>query len=570
LTLQAGAWGDPIRCSLRTVRLEDDPQYEALSYAWGDPAICRPIIVDGRECQATVNLVSALRRLRFLDQARRLWIDALCINQADNAEKSHQVRLMDKIYLQASRGLLWLGEFEHELQSSANLPPNPPPIPSSTIMESAAQAAFSTIKMLAGGKHLLPCLEAPTTAGQEFDSYEAVRLLLDLPWWNRIWTVQEAVLPGQTAFVCGSLLLPFGAFSSANSNINKHFLEQCCAGISMEQDRILRLFCSHIGSIDWFRRNRLGSQPAEVLASFRHRSASDPRDKVFALLSLASAAHDQGQREHIIRPDYSMGWREVYQQTTMRLIDTTRSLRPLVNVREDDRDSSLPSWVPDWRATTHVEFLDEEAAWGNLYEHFNASGDAAFKLDNSRASERELVLRGTQIDTIVASGRITSVKQWGLFTLDAAEWWALLMETTDCQVPYPYGGTYAQAFSSSMTGGMVNCEGTRFRRLQSTDRYANGSVWWTGPFEKEFQPILHCNKRFFVTEKGLVGLGSPDLAVGDKICVCRGGKVPFILRQLDTERRENCFAYVGHTYVHGIMDGEAVRNGCTWDWLTLV
>src|SRR5687768_9455999 len=91
LTLHPGTWKDPIRCSLHTVRLEDNPRYEALSYAWGDADDCRPVMVDARVVQVTANLETALRRLRHPDRDRALWVDALCINQQDNDEKSHQV-----------------------------------------------------------------------------------------------------------------------------------------------------------------------------------------------------------------------------------------------------------------------------------------------------------------------------------------------------------------------------------------------------------------------------------------------------------------------------------------------
>src|SRR5689334_12420631 len=82
LHLLPGAPNDPIHCTLHTASLDDDHPYEALSYVWGDPAIRQPITVDGQITQVTTNLASALRSLRHGETTRRLWADALCINQA--------------------------------------------------------------------------------------------------------------------------------------------------------------------------------------------------------------------------------------------------------------------------------------------------------------------------------------------------------------------------------------------------------------------------------------------------------------------------------------------------------
>lgn len=53
---------------------------------------------------------AALERFRLSDRIRRLWADAICIDQDNDDEKSIQVAGMSAIYA-ASRGVLvWLGE----------------------------------------------------------------------------------------------------------------------------------------------------------------------------------------------------------------------------------------------------------------------------------------------------------------------------------------------------------------------------------------------------------------------------------------------------------------------------
>jgi Heterokaryon incompatibility protein (HET) len=70
------------------------------------------VTVSSVEIQTTTNLVSALRHLRKSNESRLIWTDALCINQGDSKEKTHQVKLMSDIYRTAHRCLLWLGDFE--------------------------------------------------------------------------------------------------------------------------------------------------------------------------------------------------------------------------------------------------------------------------------------------------------------------------------------------------------------------------------------------------------------------------------------------------------------------------
>jgi hypothetical protein len=111
LVLHPGRFDDPVSCRLKICYLKRHPAYEALSYVWGDAVATLPIYV-GSQCkrfEATTNLECALRHLRYSDRDRILWVDAICINQFDDAEKSHQVRMMKKIFAGAKRVLAWLG-----------------------------------------------------------------------------------------------------------------------------------------------------------------------------------------------------------------------------------------------------------------------------------------------------------------------------------------------------------------------------------------------------------------------------------------------------------------------------
>lgn len=89
IVLARGALESPIHCTYRVVSLDDqDLSYETLSYVWKDAAGTEPIWVGGEAASVTRSLFGALEQLRQVDCDRTLWIDAICINQGDSAEKT--------------------------------------------------------------------------------------------------------------------------------------------------------------------------------------------------------------------------------------------------------------------------------------------------------------------------------------------------------------------------------------------------------------------------------------------------------------------------------------------------
>lgn len=80
LTLHAGVVSDPIECSLHVVSLQDSPEYQALSYTWGDPGIKGDIGVDGVRVRVTLNLEIALRHTRHVEDDIVLWVDAASLS----------------------------------------------------------------------------------------------------------------------------------------------------------------------------------------------------------------------------------------------------------------------------------------------------------------------------------------------------------------------------------------------------------------------------------------------------------------------------------------------------------
>ena len=86
-----------IRGQVFTAKVCDNIGYEALSYVWGSISKWERIFIQDMTVSVTPSLAQALRNLRLPDAPRVLWIDSICINQADMVEKNSQVRLMPLI-----------------------------------------------------------------------------------------------------------------------------------------------------------------------------------------------------------------------------------------------------------------------------------------------------------------------------------------------------------------------------------------------------------------------------------------------------------------------------------------
>lgn len=165
-----------VSCKIQHVKFSDNPQYEALSYMWGSACDEYTITLDDNAYPVRANLWSALSHLQLDDEVRALWIDAVCINQQDVKERNHQVNQMGRIYSEAQRVVVWVGESD---DSSA----------------SAFRAVSSTLV-----PHQRHVGKRAYSIGQDF---ETMRPFWTRDYWNRLWIIQELVLARDILLQCG-------------------------------------------------------------------------------------------------------------------------------------------------------------------------------------------------------------------------------------------------------------------------------------------------------------------------------------------------------------------------------
>lgn len=183
--------------------------YSALSYTWG-PATSSgstygpgsldddsrdfrlDIILDGKVLQVMPNLRSALARIFAAEPDIYLWVDAICINQNNTAERNSQVSLMGEIYSKASEVIVWLGEEDSETRDTVDL----------VMMISQAARVRDSEGNLVHRKGVgylgykdRDRLQAIGLPFVEEEQWRMIMRFYERRWFERLWVVQEIAMP---------------------------------------------------------------------------------------------------------------------------------------------------------------------------------------------------------------------------------------------------------------------------------------------------------------------------------------------------------------------------------------
>ncbi|KAH7144129.1 heterokaryon incompatibility protein-domain-containing protein [Dactylonectria estremocensis] len=251
---------DPLVCELFEVAFSAKPKFEALSYMWGEgPAECS-IVMNSMDFSVRHNLMDALRYLRKHTSGTLYWIDALCINQQDAAERNSQVRIMRHIYFRATTVVVWLGkryaDYEAVLPDLHALghfnPPTEQLKPDST--------SNRTQK------------DSPTQLSEKAQQRRMAEELYNDGYWNRLWIVQEIGLANDIKVCFGNSAVEWTQFLHF---ISMHSIGNC-GPVKLHRQRQDR----YNGS----------STLLQLLQHHKDAVYQDRKDKVYGLIGLASDA----------------------------------------------------------------------------------------------------------------------------------------------------------------------------------------------------------------------------------------------------------------------------------------
>ncbi|KAF2656777.1 hypothetical protein K491DRAFT_715009 [Lophiostoma macrostomum CBS 122681] len=558
LHIYPGKPGQEIRTVLSLARLDDDlPNYEALSYEWNLRPGHRSIICNGHSKPIPTNLFEALDRLRDPKRIRVIWVDNICIHQADEAEKNLQVRQMDQVYQRASRVIVWLGIDEYKEAHRAfstictfvNAQENPD-----------APVAFYTSGKLRS--YMIECIHTPPP--QDSMDWVNVMALFINTWFTRMWVLQEIALARNAVITWGGAEIDWQILGRAV----EHIRDSPLLNGRMDSRGLQNAFIMYnLGKLQ--QGEQKGTQPfLHLLDLSRSFDVTESKDKIFGLLGFSAIGLIPGKSSPWFEiPKYNRSVPEIYTTVAHQVLHQQQSLDILSYASHTEDDLSdrtdLPSWVPNWDPKKIVypmtAFLER-----NKHQAGNFK-----KTDVIPCQDPDILrVKGIMIDEVIDATLpclLKDVKDSTQALRDLLEW---------CTQQ----GLQPSTLAMTLTAGrdkndtlLVNKQehvGNLCAFLQQLKVSWLQDAWPVeasalDKFSKEngkaeaFEEALwrfSIHRSAFMTKSGKLGLGPGAIRKGDLLVVLWGGQVPYILRR-GTEG-ENWYHFIGECYIEGLMNGE--------------
>jgi hypothetical protein len=336
----------PVQCEIIGTRLSSLSQpFTALSYAWGDATNTKPIFIRSSRLFIGCNLHDALVHLRKNDESICVWVDAICINQRDLSERNHQVQQMRRIYSSGHQTIIYLGNESGNTSHSAwNFLQR-----HSDWFKETYPLEYNRLE------------DAIDFRGQIEDvEYD----VLPRPWFKRIWVLQEVVVSRRCVFIqCGSRKVSWDDFCRVvllTGRVNDQygmslenryyvdlvkdiFLARSSFCIANGLDQLLPNWHTSIGDT-----KGRSTYLLHMLSRARALEASDPRDKIFALMGISTGVDLEDDN---IAIDYHKSIGQVFQDFARYMIDHEKTYDIFGYLDQCDGAGAKPSWAPDWQKT---------------------------------------------------------------------------------------------------------------------------------------------------------------------------------------------------------------------------
>ncbi|KAI1337548.1 heterokaryon incompatibility protein-domain-containing protein [Xylariaceae sp. FL0016] len=531
LKLLPGQFQERILCTLTTEVLTPDSSYEAVSYTWGEYPSIHSITINGMpEFQVAYNVFSVLKRIRRRDSARVVWVDAICIKQDDLDERSNQVSFMRDIYSYAQMVLIWLG-----------------PCGATALGELEAEDCDDHgINRKEGHKFFGTSFEIQCRTSKWFHNDERQG-----KWWERAWTLQEYCVAKHTCVLIGPHVYPYNDVERAAffAIENKSFHTGKIPDVSypLRSRSILR------GVIEV-------EPPRSMLGSLTFaddNKATDPRDRIFALLGLMASD------THKIKIDYRLPFEEVCIQTTFCILEQEKNLNLLLQPWPGLPDSKY-SWVKDFSQPAPPSWQNSQGPkpdWG-----WQAPGDIiqpCYRVDAGNFS-----VTGVFLTTVEVPIPLESVHQGA-----SLEDMAASIEPCKRAVDTFYGrfpGKYDYKLDFQRTLVCDNDSHLHTRDIwkgerdpvsaDNFDSHAFRRFMGTSSYLQSAKSTL-TGRCFFIAQDGRLGIANTShVRYGDQIVLINGLDMPAILRRT---HQPHHYHWVAEAYIHGVMYGE--MNNCYKD-----
>ena len=585
-----------IVCTLQTTSLAKSRRYEALSYEWGGQAQSYgdrlSIKINGRVVQLTPNLAQCLAEMP-IDKAIPLWIDALCINQQDDAEKSEQVQMMKDIYEKADMVRAWLGPRTPESDLAMD------------ILEEVQDLPM-------GVSQPVKTFEQWFSKHSGFLSYlwrdrrwDAFFSLCSRSYWTRMWIAQELVVSRSARVFCGTRSASLRTLLFIVQSINLKAIDSG-GGTSYQEERSPSAAIGP-GSIarNWFTYHLHDGDPGPSdnlllqLQTFRMHQCSNPRDKVYSLLGISKPYANVE-----LSVDYQASTEKVYRDTALYIIQGSSRLDILLPRGKPDAKQHLPSWVPDWRNQALVPAVI--SAQSSLENGFSTGGPTlsiAELLEDEQVLKVEGIILGNIQSTSpdMPSLRIrddipqdfrSKIFQNIHYTWDSVD---ELLQKVDETFQYALTGPGSSTAAGFFTAGHLSDANNLLNALYEVlflswySKQTAHDTWSVAEFCKfastfappenpndtrelvfgdntrKFGEFLISRTLFKITVpklnetsglRPLLGVSNNRARVGDHVAIVIGCCCPLVLRRRE---KESSFEIISDAYVEGVMNGEALE-----------
>ncbi|KAB5528990.1 heterokaryon incompatibility protein-domain-containing protein [Coniochaeta sp. 2T2.1] len=589
---------ESLRCTITPHTLATAPPFEALSYTWGGIHRHLPISVvskgsGGEKTEealfATPQLLMALRRLRATTP-RVLWVDQLCIDQDNVAEKGPQIQLMGEIYRRAERVVIWLGEDEIDRMYKESDGQHIADLVTAlgNVAEAGTQGSLMEASSLVNFDHSYH-YETP-----ELRRGRAVCNMLLRPWFRRAWVFQEAALGrelvvqfGRRQYEFEPLLRMLRAVGSVGNKRRAcdlpPTLDARTGGYEMigiiQRTRLQIRAGTGPGGLAGHRETFL----SKLLQVLRRVECYDQRDLIFAFLAFQD-------REDIVA---SGGGTEqpvegVWRHAAERIIATSDSLDIFAAASGDTSKYPLPSWVPNW--SNPFPFGRPIAMPGSAFRASRTIRHTWIADDDPG----RLRVRGKIIDVI----HHVAWRQPEQFPSGCSVW---LATSFDCMLKgvkgYLYNnevhsrlGYYLETKLSNIPRDVVRTlladgslgqgpltnigdEYAEYFSMESGDRAfglrASGgtetsaeNVAFMARYEEVEDMVRVAEGKFiFFTPHLQLGMAVHEAKVGDAIAILHGSDTPCILRKADENGRgQGEYRLISQCYLNGWMYGASPRE----------
>lgn len=282
----------------------------------------------------TPSLASAFRRLRCAKlTVRRVWADAVCINQGDTADKGRQIPLMSLIYRGASRVVVWLDPGETFRGDS----------------EARARRLNELIRRRSVRREVLHGGALSEAAGLLEEHFA-------MPWFNRRWIIQEVVGHADVDLLCGAEEMGWLPLMALAMNV----FEDVKAAPAVVTSALMMYDLWRMCVVGEPRSGKC--RLTKLLERFEHFGCADDRDRIYALAGLAEDGHGDDALAPI-NMDYSVSTEQLYTRFAEQLIKAGYLSWVLQQAcARRCTNKGLPSWVPDWRVPPTTKTFWEDTA----------------------------------------------------------------------------------------------------------------------------------------------------------------------------------------------------------------